>query len=245
MQVKIGLNIKQLRLANDLTQEGLATILNVSSQAISRWENRLTYPDISMLPSIALYFKVSVDELLGMNELRDEASIRKIYREVHSCVDKGDYDKAIQQLREALKLYPEDYGFMSELALLLTIQDNDRKEGIGLSERVLKHSVDDKLKSTVKANLCFLYKREGMLDEAIKIGRSLPHIWESREVLLSEISSTDPSKAINMIIHILYLKVKGMTDDEISKMLTIGLKSLEKDQLRDHLQYICDHVNIT
>ena len=59
MQVKIGENLKKLRIKNELTQEKLAEIFDVSPQAISRWENNSTYPDITMLPVIANYYNIS------------------------------------------------------------------------------------------------------------------------------------------------------------------------------------------
>ena len=59
MQVKIGENLKKLRIKNELTQEKLAEIFDVSPQAISRWENNSTYTDITMLPVIANYYNIS------------------------------------------------------------------------------------------------------------------------------------------------------------------------------------------
>ncbi len=53
MDIRIGENLRKLRTKNELTQEQLAEVLGVSPQAISRWENNSTYPDITMLPSIA------------------------------------------------------------------------------------------------------------------------------------------------------------------------------------------------
>lgn len=49
-----------------MTQEALAAALNVSSQAISKWENNATMPDISLLPRIADAFDVTVDDLFGL-----------------------------------------------------------------------------------------------------------------------------------------------------------------------------------
>ena len=45
-----------------MTQSQLADVFNVSEQAISRWENGNTYPDITLLPAIADYFHVTIDE---------------------------------------------------------------------------------------------------------------------------------------------------------------------------------------
>ena len=61
----LGRRIAHLRLARTATQERLAKELNVSPQAVSKWENDINYPDISLLPDLARFLGVSVDELLS------------------------------------------------------------------------------------------------------------------------------------------------------------------------------------
>lgn len=60
----LGSRISQLRKAKGLTQEGLAEKLGVSSQAVSKWENDVSCPDISLLPALARSLGVTTDELL-------------------------------------------------------------------------------------------------------------------------------------------------------------------------------------
>ena len=61
----LGRRIARLRLSKTATQERLAKELNVSPQAVSKWENDINYPDISLLPDLARFLGVSVDELLS------------------------------------------------------------------------------------------------------------------------------------------------------------------------------------
>lgn len=63
--MEIGNNIKQLRTNKGITQEQLAEHLHISGQAVSKWENQTALPDISCLPSLADYFGVTIDELMG------------------------------------------------------------------------------------------------------------------------------------------------------------------------------------
>ena len=65
MQVQIGEKIKQLRNRDNRTQEMLANAIGVTSQAISRWETSGGYPDVEIIPAIANFFHVSIDELFG------------------------------------------------------------------------------------------------------------------------------------------------------------------------------------
>ena len=70
MDMTIGKRIAALRKEKGLTQEELATHMGVSPQAVSKWENDQTCPDISALPKLARLLGVSVDELLeGKQEL--------------------------------------------------------------------------------------------------------------------------------------------------------------------------------
>ena len=77
MNIYFGENLKRFRLEKNLTQEKLADFLGVSFQSISKWERGDTYPDITMLPSIASFFNVSVDEILGVNKAKEEEEIKK------------------------------------------------------------------------------------------------------------------------------------------------------------------------
>ncbi len=63
--VSIGAKIKFLRKLKGITQEELSDVLHISYQAISKWENGMAQPDISILPVIANYFGVTIDELFG------------------------------------------------------------------------------------------------------------------------------------------------------------------------------------
>ena len=62
----LGKRIAALRKEKGLTQEQLAEKVGVSAQAVSKWENDISCPDITLLPLLADLFDVSVDELLGV-----------------------------------------------------------------------------------------------------------------------------------------------------------------------------------
>ena len=84
MNIKLSENLQLLRKQKGKTQEELAEVFNVSSQSISKWELGINCPDITMLPKIADYFKVSIDELLGYKPM---SSINSIYIDVKSLID--------------------------------------------------------------------------------------------------------------------------------------------------------------
>lgn len=64
MNETIGNRIAKFRKAKGMTQEELASIMGVSSQAVSKWENDASCPDISLLPQLCKTLGVTADELL-------------------------------------------------------------------------------------------------------------------------------------------------------------------------------------
>ncbi len=66
--MNIGKNISALRKERGITQEELAKALGVSAQAVSKWENNSSCPDVSLLTDIADYFGITVDALLRSDE---------------------------------------------------------------------------------------------------------------------------------------------------------------------------------
>ena len=68
---ELNKNISALRKKKGITQEELAEGLGVTAQAVSKWENEISCPDIQLLPKIAELFDVSIDELMGVSKRND------------------------------------------------------------------------------------------------------------------------------------------------------------------------------
>ena len=66
--MNIGNQIRALRVEKKVKQDELAEYLGVSAQAVSKWETSASTPDITLLPNIATYFGVSIDELFALPE---------------------------------------------------------------------------------------------------------------------------------------------------------------------------------
>lgn len=82
MNLNIGENIRRIRREHDITQEKLAEYLNVSHQAVSKWESGAVFPDITLLPKLANIFGVSIDTLFGMDSRPPAVEIDKILSKV-------------------------------------------------------------------------------------------------------------------------------------------------------------------
>ncbi len=195
MIINIGDNLKRLRLQKDLTQEQLAEVFGVSAQAVSRWETNTSYPDITLLPGLAIFYNTSVDAIIGMDEIRKDETLRKIHGEINDLVTKGQTDQAVALIRNSLKIYPNDSGLLMSLGETLAHQTGNpaaTQEAISIAQRILQsNDVSTKAKGTTSANLLFLYLRAGQWEKANMLIRSLPHIWESREILMPEAYSNE------------------------------------------------------
>ncbi len=99
----VNFKLAELRKKGNLTQQELSDILCVSYQTISKWENGVVLPDITMLPKISGYFGVSVDALLGLVPLEEE------YRPAET--GKTDYwEKRLDYLKASReRMWNEDY----------------------------------------------------------------------------------------------------------------------------------------
>ena len=113
MDLNIGMNIKRLRLAKGLTQEQLAELLTVSTAAVSKWEAKKTYPDITMLFPLAEVFGVTVDELLGYDEAKAKADVDRILAEYRQLYIEGRFSEGEKLIVSARKKYPHDYRIMN------------------------------------------------------------------------------------------------------------------------------------
>lgn len=76
--MNIGNKIRELRKQRGITQEQLAESIGISFQAVSKWENNIALPDITLVPVLASYFGVSMDELFDFNLKEIEHAVRII-----------------------------------------------------------------------------------------------------------------------------------------------------------------------
>lgn len=110
MDMTLGKRIAQYRKEKGLTQEALAQEMNVSAQAVSKWENDQTCPDITSLPLLSKILGVTVDELLSgkaenmpvvtMQPIENRKAIEEMMLRI--IVDSADGDKVRVNLPMAL-----------------------------------------------------------------------------------------------------------------------------------------------
>ena len=136
-----GTIIKDLRLKHNMTQERLAELLNISPQAVSRWETGAAMPDISLLPPLSNLFSVTTDYLLSMDTYQKDlrkAEFDEAFFEYWKHDDKQkNYEIAVQAVAE----YPGNMEYMEWLASAeyYVAFKNDEEGFCRLLDSAIKH----------------------------------------------------------------------------------------------------------
>lgn len=188
MELQIGTQIRKLRRLRNLTQEAVATHLGISFQAISKWERGDGYPDITLLPALASYFKTSIDDLMGMQEV----VLQERYNEINRCWAvnnaNGRHSENTSLMKEALKDYPNDALLLVQLSTSLEkINGPDQErhknllESAAVQEQILCYSQDSEIRGATQFNICFTYQKLGEYAKAISQAKKLPNLYKAKE----------------------------------------------------------------
>lgn len=153
----LGRRIARLRLARTATQERLAKELNVSPQAVSKWENDINYPDISLLPDLARFLGVSVDELLSgasasaqENSAAQESAAEKSTAEVVSVAADEPaeiVEEPVEQDNQGIATQSSGFSFGKLFGKsMIKVEKNDetdgsKKKGVRLGNGSTKHGL--------------------------------------------------------------------------------------------------------
>ncbi len=184
MDIIIGEKLRALRREKDMTQAELAEKLNVSVQAISKWERNEGYPDITMLPHLARFFDVSIDELMGMGKSRMQEKINAYKEKSHMYRNQGETEKVVALWEKALEEFPADVEVKTELMNALFSKDMKNERIITLGEELLNEPKIGKHRDTVVQILTYVYNRKGDKEKAREYAGSAHSVHTSREYLL-------------------------------------------------------------
>ncbi len=226
MELLIGKRIKQMRRERDLTQEELAAHLGISFQSISKWERGDGYPDITMFPALAYYFKVSVDELLGISELE----VREQYLEINNTWAEnnkaGKHSDNVALMRASLKTFPNDALLLVQLSTSLEkIEGSDEeklknlRESIAVQEQILRYGDDSEVRGATMYNICFAYWKAGEREKALEQAEKLPNLYKAREnalvyFLSGEERKTTAREALTPIAWVIAHHLEALCEEE-------------------------------
>jgi transcriptional regulator with XRE-family HTH domain len=204
----IGEKIKHLRQKNGITQEKLAEYLNITYQSVSKWENNIALPDVTLIVPLANFFGVTTDELFDRTADAQEAEIEALCHRDYDLAhipNKDTIHERITLWREAVQKYPKDFRCLKYLAYALfatldksfeeaEYQQNAR-ELISVCERILRDCTDQEIRDCAIQLLVYTYswRWADVADEekAVHYANMAGSIYTCREKLLESARFTE------------------------------------------------------
>ena len=212
MKLTLGEKIKELRKRDGRKQEDLAGALGVSNQAVSRWEKDGSYPDMEMIPAIANYFNVSIDELFGYSKDRGD-KLKAILSKADKAIgENGDMTECVEMLRAAIEEFPSEPKLYMNLGFALDLlgwkkhgarsytkdgsdyafEDTEYnsqnvywQEALRAYEKALTLDISAEDRDVLTQRMVLYYAKMGYFDKATTLASKQNRLLMSREVLLS------------------------------------------------------------
>ncbi len=215
----IGIKIKELRKKKDMTQEKLAEYLNVSFQAVSKWETGVASPDLSMIVPLARLFDVSTDELFGITNTVDERQ-DELRREWDETWHTGDTEKRYEISKAAVAEYPGNLEFLKWLAdaeayfavhncVRFSEEQNEHfQKAVNYYEMVIEDCSDTEMKNEAIYGIVMNLTNIGRREEAILYAKQHPRsdellmyclVGEEREKVRQELIERSMNKLIGWL----------------------------------------------
>ncbi len=176
MKLEFAKNIKSLRVNRGITQNDLAEELGVSEQTVSRWESsaKTSYPDIELLPTIAGFFGVTVDELLGCSKAQSDERLARYWEEVDDLINQRRPSEEIVPILEKMhEEYPHDMTIMCNLCSEITCCPDliDDPHYINLAREMSEYVTENSTKKHFREEMAhdiIMIETEDRLAEALE-----------------------------------------------------------------------------
>lgn len=169
MNLTIAENLKNLRQKKGNTQDELAEFLNMSKQSVSKWERDEGYPDITLLPRIAAYYDVTVDDLLGYGKIGKQRQLAEFEEQLQQLINQNRMNDYLALCRAMQSEYPNEKVVLDYLMSALGFEDREKNaaEIIEIAERLLA-SGDPEYRWSALQNLTMTYWWQNDYEQAKK-----------------------------------------------------------------------------
>ena len=219
MEIMFEKSLRSLLQKCGNTQSELAEYLSISTQAVSKWCRGENMPDIMLLPKIASFLGVSVDELLGVGEIRKQEKLQEYRKKSYELSCKGSVTENIELWRAAYAEFPKDMNVSEGLMYALCGADDEkyRDEALALGERILHSSTDERQRSGAVQILCLIHNKRGNKAKAKEYADMAAHIFSCRDVLLMHILDGEEGAEHNLQLMLDCLDIIGRAEAELCR----------------------------
>jgi len=194
-EIRIGLKIIEKRKEKGLTQEELADHLGISKPAVSKWESGQSYPDITLIPVIASFFDISVDELFDYQPQMSKQDIRKLYLKLSKQFTELGFEEGYQLWSSYVKKYFSCWPLLLNMGILMMNQANLApsparieeaiNESIRLFDRIEQYGDDPKILHQIPIVKAAAHLMLGHSSEVIDLLSGVQEISMNPEILLA------------------------------------------------------------
>lgn len=197
MNMSLADKLKELRKSKKVSQEKFADYLGVSYQAVSKWENGITSPDISLLPDISRYFGITVDELLQAEKIDEREYFEECSRRSEEMFRNGKREEIIPIWLEAYKKMPNNAAVKEMLMSVYFDTDKEKyqKEIIELGTELYNTQNDEMMDSYYKGQaigqISRTYYENGNTEKAKEWVRKAHSIMHSQEMMFMQIEENE------------------------------------------------------
>lgn len=184
--ITLGEKIKTLRKAKNISQEKLAQYLGVSFQAISKWENDNACPDIALLPDIARFFGITVDELLQVEKLDEQKLFEDYLQQAYELQMNGKSNEILLTLwLDAYKKMPNNVAIKEMLMSIYYDTDKIKYKDdiINLASEIYAGDASHYYKGQAIKEAAITYAENGNIDMAEKWAQKSFTIHQCQEAI--------------------------------------------------------------
>lgn len=233
MKLSIGANIKRLRNEKNITQEEFSKFIGVTFQTVSKWENENFYPDIELLPSIASYFEISVDDLIGCNQVLSEKKIEDYINKFHSLTN--DSEKVLL-MKNAYIEFPKDWRIIDSYILAMVSDQKHLNENISeirrLCRKTLNECTDQHFRDNAILNMILICDDYEIEEWCSKISIDLRGVFKASRYMYREQwdlynKQNDLNQYCNLFVFLLNLRPMNCSASQSIECQKIGLKIIE------------------
>lgn len=188
--MRINEVIRNYRKRENLTQEQVANYLNISAPAVNKWENGISYPDITLLAPLARVLKIDVNTLLAFNEELTDIEVKKLTKEVGEMASKEGFQKAFEKASDLIKQYPScdelTYWISVVLRIYLLgpqIEEKDKYERKIIAWlELISGSSKEKTASMAKLELSAMYRAKKEYKKAQEALDKIPEVEVDKKI---------------------------------------------------------------
>ena len=151
-ELNIAKTIVKLRNAKGINQGDLASFLGVTKASVSKWESGKSYPDILMLPQLATYFGITIDELMSYQPQMTKSDISKLYLQLEQEFKENDFDETFAKWQHVVHEYHTCYPLLLQMGLLLlnAVYATEKWDLLGVCQQLFARIYEESADVTLK-----------------------------------------------------------------------------------------------